>query len=64
MVVVPGVIPATTPVDEPTEPIAVLLLLHVPPASTSDNAVLIPGQAFSVPVMVAGSGLMVTTAVL
>ena len=42
---------------------AVLLLVHVPPAPASDREVVAPTQAFSVPPIAAGSGLIVTTAV-
>jgi hypothetical protein len=63
IVVLPTATPVATPVFRPMVAIAVLLLLHVPPASASDNEVVVPTQVFSVPLIAAGNGLMVTTAV-
>lgn len=43
-----------------TEPIAVLLLLHTPPAGALFNVVVLPSHTLVVPVMTDGSGLTVT----
>ena len=58
MVAVDALIPPTTPVDEPTVAIPLLLLLQVPPASVSDMVELI--QTEEGPVIEAGKGLTVT----
>ena len=63
MVEVPAVTPVTTPEPEPTVALA-LLLLHVPLPVASLSVVVRPTQTFIVPVMAAGSGLMVTMVVL
>jgi hypothetical protein len=62
MVVVPAVIPVTTPVAE-TVPTAVVLLLHVPDGVTHASGVVCPTQACNVPVIGAGTGSTVITAV-
>ena len=62
MVTVPREIPPTTPVAAFTVPIAVLLLLQVPPAGVVDNVVVAPRQAILTPVIAAGVGVTVTTA--
>ena len=49
MVTEPDEMPATMPVEEPTDPIEGLLLLHVPPEEPSDNLVVDPIHALSVP---------------
>ena len=54
----PAVIPVTTLV-EPMVAIAVLLLLHVPPAVPSARVVVRPGHVAIVPVMAAGNAFMV-----
>ncbi len=49
------VVPAATPVKVPVEltvAIELLLLLHTPPETASDNEVVAPGQTTGVPVMV------------
>jgi len=62
MVTVPKDIPLTTPVEGSTEPMAGLLLLHVPPAGVVDNVVVAKRQAMFTPVIAAGVGVTVTTA--
>ena len=62
IVVVPAVSPFTTP-DASTVPTAVVLLLHVPPAVALSRSVVLPVHTVAAPVMAAGSGLTVTTAV-
>jgi hypothetical protein len=64
IVVVPGTIPDTIPVDEVTVATDVLLLAHVPPVDVLPNVVVKPWQTVDEPVIVAGSGLTVTTAAL
>jgi hypothetical protein len=58
----PAATPVTTPV-EPTEAIAPLLLLQLPPAVTSASAVVAPVHTLAVPVILAGLVLMVTVTV-
>lgn len=56
------VVPAATAVTIPLVPIvaiATLLLLHVPPVEVVLSVVVFPSQTDSVPVIVAGSGLVV-----
>jgi hypothetical protein len=55
--------PVTAPVAGSTEAIAVLLLLHAPPATAFDNVVVAPVQMVVPPVIEAGDGLTVTEAV-
>ena len=59
----PGAIPVTTPDATSTEPSEGKLLLHVPGVVASLSVVVSPTHTDSVPVIVAGSGLTVTTAV-
>jgi len=59
MIAVPAATPVTTPVLDPTDPIAVLLLLHVPPGVVELKTVVNPVQTVAVPVIAAGSGLTV-----
>jgi hypothetical protein len=54
MVVFPSEIPVTTPVLAFTVPIALLLLLHVPPETLFDRVVLLDAQTVVVPVIAAG----------
>ena len=54
MTVFPEATPKTRPVVEPTVATAVLLLLHVPPATASVNANEEPTQTFEGPVTGAG----------
>ncbi len=63
MLAVPAVIPDTTPVPAPTVATAVLLLLHAPPVLVVLSVVVCPTQALVLPVMAAGSGFTVATAV-
>jgi hypothetical protein len=62
MVVVPVLTPVTMPlVDTVATP--VLLLAHDEPGVTSDSVVVDPAQVLTVPIIAAGSGLMVTVVV-
>ena len=56
--------PVTIPDDEPTVAIPVALLLQVPPAGASVNVVVNPAHTTSVPAMVPGNALTVTTVVM
>jgi hypothetical protein len=56
-------LPKTTPVVEPTEATDALLLLHVPPEVASLKDTVEPSQTLDGPVMDAGNGLIVITAV-
>ena len=60
---VPADTPVTTPLLAPIVAILVVLLLHVPGALASVSAVLEPAHTSSVPLISAGNGLTVTTAV-
>jgi hypothetical protein len=51
--------PVTMPAEEPMVATPVLALLHVPPDVLLPRVVLVPGQAFNVPVMFAGMPLTV-----
>lgn len=62
IVVVPTVIPPTTPVVASTVPIDGLLLLHVPPAGVEVSVVVAPRHAILIPVIADGVGVTVTTA--
>ncbi len=59
----PAVSPLTTPVEEPMVATDMLLLLQLPPVVASDNVVVLPTHTAAVPVMPAGSGFTVATAV-
>ena len=59
---VPAVTPVTIPFEEPIVAFA-LLLIQVPPVALLLSVVVKPAQTASVPVMFAGNGLTVTTAV-
>lgn len=63
MVAVPAETPLTTPVEEPTVATAVLLLLQVVVPDASPSVVEPPTHSVRVPVIAAGSGFMVTAAV-
>lgn len=63
MLAVPAVIPDTIPVPAPTVATAVLLLLHAPPVLVVLKVVVCPTHALVLPVMAAGSGFTVATAV-
>jgi len=60
--VVPPVTPVTIPDDEPTVALAVLLLVHVPPAGVDVSVILAPGQAIDGPAIGVG-GAFSTSAV-
>ena len=59
MLTLPAATPVMTPVPDAVA-IAVLLLLHVPPATVLESVVVNPTQTLLVPVMDAGIGLTVT----
>jgi hypothetical protein len=63
MVEVPLVTPQATPVEEPIVATAVLPLIQEPPGVVLLSVVQLPIQAKVAPVIAAGSGLTVTTAV-
>ena len=63
MVDVPAVTPVTIPEPEPTVALA-LLLLQMPVPVASLIVVVRPTHTFMVPVIAAGSGLIVTTVIL
>jgi hypothetical protein len=54
MIVEPNATPVTTPVEDPTVAIAVLLLLQVPPEIASLRAVVRPEHTTVLPVIAAG----------
>jgi hypothetical protein len=60
IVAVPGAgvedTPITTPVVDPTDAIAALLLLHVPPGVAELSVVVLPWHIVSTPVIFAGIG--------
>ena len=61
----PPEIPVTVPVvalELATVAIAVLLLLHTPPADKSPKEIIVPPHTDVGPVMTAGAGITVTTA--
>ena len=55
--------PVTIPDEEPMVAFAVVLLVHVPPASISDRVCVAPTQVENVPVMVDGNGFIVMVVV-
>jgi hypothetical protein len=59
----PAVMPVATPLVPSIVAIDVFWLAHVPPVTVLLNDVVVPGQAFKVPEITAGSGLIVTTVV-
>ncbi len=63
MVALPAAIPFSVPV-EPTVATDVLLLLQLPPVVVLLSVVFVPSHIDNVPVISAGTALMVTTAVL
>ena len=63
IIAVPAITPVTMPVPVPTVATPVLLLLHRPPAVTSNKATLAPSHITLVPVIAAGLGLTVTMSV-
>ena len=63
MVVVPGLIPVTIPVVAPTDAMAGLLLLHIPPGSASLSVVVEPAHRLALPVMGEVPGMAFTVIV-
>jgi hypothetical protein len=63
MVDEPPATPVTIPLDEPTVALATVLLVHVPPASVLESAVVAPTHTVDVPVIAAGNGSTVTSVV-
>ena len=61
--VLPASTPVTIPLDEPTVAIDVLLLVHTPPVAGSLNKLVPATHTRAVPVMLPGSALTVTVAV-
>ena len=65
IIVVPAVMPVTTPDEEPIVATLVLLLLHkTPPGVASDNTVTAPSQIAAAPEMADGKGFTVIEIVL
>jgi hypothetical protein len=62
MVAVPAAAPVTMPV-EPTVAVGRAVLLHIPPVVALCNAVVLPAQTLSVPVMGAGDASTLIVAV-
>ena len=60
MVATPDATPETTPVPEPTEAMAGLLLDHIPAPAGSVNTVVNPGQTVAAPEIADGGGVTVT----
>ena len=63
MVDVPGPIPVTTPVPEPTVATDVLLLLHDPPGMAVNKLMVPPAQTLVGPTIGGGNGFTVTVAI-
>lgn len=59
MLQVPKATPVTKPLDEPTEAINGLLLLHVPPGVAQVSVEVPPGAIIVVPKIDAGAGFTV-----
>ena len=64
VLVVATAAPVTMPVNEPTVATEVVPLVHVPPASTSDNVVVCPAHITNVPEIAVGKGFTVTIVVI
>jgi hypothetical protein len=65
IVVVPAVMPLTTPVAEPTVPIAAFVLLHTPPlVPLVVNVVVAPTHTVAVPLIMPGVASGFTVAIL
>lgn len=62
MVSIPGAMPVTTCVLEPTVAIEVFVLLQAPPATPSVRLVVVPIHTALLPVIAPGNGLTVTDA--
>jgi hypothetical protein len=52
------------PVGKPTLATDTVLLVHTPPRESLERVVVVPAHAIRLPVITAGSGLTVSTAVL
>ena len=63
MFVVPGDIPETRPVPDPTRATTVLLLVQVPPADALLKSVVLPKQIFVLPEIAEGNALTTTVVV-
>jgi hypothetical protein len=63
IVTVPDDIPFTMPLAEPTVATALLLLLHVPPASVLERVAVGPSQTVLAPVIAAGVPVTVTVCI-
>ena len=61
---VPATIPFTRPVPAPIDAVPGALLLHVPPAVTSESNVVKPTHTARLPSIGVGLGFTVTTAVM
>lgn len=61
ILLVPAIIPFTTPLEEPIVAMDILLLLHTPPFVVSIMPVVRPEHTVAVPEIRAGKGLMVIT---
>ena len=59
----PAVTPYTAPVDRPTVPIAVLLLVHAPPLKPSLKLLVNPAHIWVEPLIAPGVALIVTACV-
>jgi hypothetical protein len=59
---VPALTPTTTPSDDPIVALAVVLLVHVPPADELVKVVEAPLQTVVLPPMAGGNALTVTAA--
>ena len=59
----PVAIPDTIPDTEPMVATARLELVQIPPVTASETVDVTPKQTFSVPVILAGEGLIVTMVV-
>ena len=60
---VPAATPDTTGEEEPIVAVPGLPLVHVPPGVPSPNVIVDPAHTLAPPVITAGNGFMVTTAV-
>ena len=63
IVATPPPTPVTTPLSEPTEALAVLLLLHEPPETASVNVITEPAHTEAAPLMEPGTELTDTIVV-
>jgi len=63
-VLVPADTPVATPVEETIVATDVVLLVQMPPDVASDRAIVAPAQTERVPLIAAGNGFTVITALL